>query len=218
MNSNQYPEDEFDLQGSTLPAGAHRKPVSKWHIALPFIAVIILAPILAWGCLYLIDYSGDSNSSASSVNKTDSSSKKAKVKKQVKKAKEEAEKKAAQQEEAKREREQELEKAKAEQESKKQAEQQPVLNTKVKIFNGTPVTGLAGRVAEKIKASSFTNVSAGNNPGINANATTVYYSSQNLKATAEKIAQLLGTSNVVEDSSAPGGDGIAVLLLKDYRE
>lgn len=46
----------------------------------------------------------------------------------------------------------------------------------------------------------------------------MYYSHDNLKATAEKIAGSLGISNIVQNSSPVGGQGLAVLIKNDFRE
>ncbi|QPK93976.1 LytR C-terminal domain-containing protein [Actinomyces sp. zg-332] len=215
MSVNQYPEDEFDLQGKSLPVGSHRKPAPKWRVLLPFIVVLIVAPLCAWGVVFVIDKSGQT-STTTQQSTTSSTTKKNSTADTKKKAEQDAKAKAKAEEEAKKKAEEEA-KAKAEEEEKKKAE---AINygVKVKVFNGTSTTGLAGRVAEKVKGQNFTNVASGNNPGINANKSTVYYGSESSKAAAEKIAQMLGISNVVSDSSAPGGDGIAVLIMGDYKE
>lgn len=213
MNSNQYPEDEFDFQGKNLPVGSHRKPLPKWRTFMPFIIVLLLAPLCAWGVVFVMDKANQTSTTSTETTTQTTSEDAAK-----KKAEEEAAAaKAKAEEEAKKKAEEEA-KAKAEEEAKKQAEASIDYGVKVKVFNGTVTTGLAARVAEKVRAQEFTNVSAGNNPGINANASTVYYANETSKAAAEKIAQALGIGNVVQDSAAPGGEGIAVLIMQDYRE
>ena len=210
MNSNQYPEDEFDFQGRSLPVGSHRKPTSRWRALLPFLVVLVLAPLCAWGVIFVVNNANQTSTTATTTSTTSTSTAEAKAKAEAEaKAKAEAEAKAAAEAEAK---------AKAEEEARKQAEAAVNYGVKVKVFNGTSTTGLAARVAEKIKGASFTDVTAGNNPGINATSTVVYYGAESSKASAEKIAQTLGVSNVVLDSAPPGGDGIAVLIMGDYRQ
>lgn len=53
MATDKYEEDEFDRAAATQPAGAHRQPVSRLKLAWPFLAAIILAPLLAWGAVTL---------------------------------------------------------------------------------------------------------------------------------------------------------------------
>lgn len=218
MSSNQYPEDEFDLQGRTIPVGMHRKPTPKWRLYLPFVVVLILAPLSAWGVVYVMDRTDttsslvtDTSTSSTSSSTTTDAQKQAAAKK---KAEEEAKKQA--EEQAKAQAEEEAKKQ-AEEQAQKEAEAQQVNHDlKVKVFNATTTTGLAGRVAEKLRAQSFSDVSAGNSPGVNQSVSTVYYGSEDAKATAQAIATQLGIQNVVMDSSVPGGDGVAVLLQTDY--
>ncbi|MDD9205074.1 hypothetical protein PU560_01175, partial [Georgenia sp. 10Sc9-8] len=50
-----YPEDEFDVAGRNRgPNGAHRTPRPLWRALLPFLVVLVAAPLLAWGLVTLI--------------------------------------------------------------------------------------------------------------------------------------------------------------------
>jgi hypothetical protein len=47
-----HPEDEFDaVEPGTVPRGVHRAPISRWRRAWPFLVVIILFPVLAFGAV-----------------------------------------------------------------------------------------------------------------------------------------------------------------------
>lgn len=100
VNSNKYPEDEFDFEGKNLPVGSHRKLRSRWRVIMPFIVVIILAPLCAWGAFYALEqynsYQNSATYSKSSISKQKNKSVKNKNKETVKtdtKAEEEAKKK-----------------------------------------------------------------------------------------------------------------------------
>lgn len=56
MTPYEYPEDEFDSPGDDGPdpIGVHREPVPAWRSWLPLLAVLIIAPLLAWGAVSLL--------------------------------------------------------------------------------------------------------------------------------------------------------------------
>ena len=56
MSENSYPEDEFDQIGRDLPAGVHRASKSTFSKVLPFLIVLIVMPLLAWGVVGLVKH------------------------------------------------------------------------------------------------------------------------------------------------------------------
>lgn len=91
-------------------------------------------------------------------------------------------------------------------------------DTAVTVYNAAGVQGMAAKAAEKITADGFTKVSATNANARGVSASTVYYTSEDLKDTAESVASLLGIESV---APKPQGfqmpDGVVVYLLKDYQ-
>ena len=46
---SEYPRDEFDELAASGPTGAHRAVRPRWRTYLPFLIILIVAPLLAWG-------------------------------------------------------------------------------------------------------------------------------------------------------------------------
>ncbi|MDO4606706.1 MAG: hypothetical protein Q4B12_05245, partial [Bowdeniella nasicola] len=61
---SRYEEDEFDIAARDRgPSAAHRRLDPVWKRYLPYILLIVLAPFIAWGIMYLVT---DSRTPASS--------------------------------------------------------------------------------------------------------------------------------------------------------
>jgi calcineurin-like phosphoesterase len=87
-----------------------------------------------------------------------------------------------------------------------------VLTTPVAVLNAAGIGGIAGEQAAKLTAAGFTAVTTGN-----ANATedesTVFYTSEDLRPTADLVAQTLGLTEVTLQPADEAG--ISVLLVTD---
>jgi hypothetical protein len=192
-----YPDDEFDAAaGHDVPRGVHREPRSGWSRWWPFVVVIVVAPLLAYGAVTLVTHQNGSSSgnqaavddgtgandgssptetaTAPAVAPTTSPTN---VPTQTQTA-------AAQ------------------------------LGTPVVILNAAKIQGLAGRAATKLQGAGFTAVTTGNSTGTAPSASTVYYTKADLQATAAKAAQALKITTVTLDPTK-GGKGITVVLTTD---
>lgn len=87
-------------------------------------------------------------------------------------------------------------------------------SVKVSVFNATSRSGLAKGATTKLSGAGWTHATTGGNKTYSG-ATTVFYPTADLKATAKAIAQDLG-GYAVEQSSAYGSSGLTVLLGSDY--
>jgi LytR cell envelope-related transcriptional attenuator len=87
-------------------------------------------------------------------------------------------------------------------------------SVKVSIFNATSRSGLAKGATTKLSDAGWTHATTGGNKTYSG-ATTVFYPTAGLKATAKAVAQDLG-GYAVEQSSAYGSAGLTVLLGSDY--
>lgn len=93
---------------------------------------------------------------------------------------------------------------------------EPNLATPVEIFNSTSRSGLAGGAAERVQEAGFTEVTAGNWEGGDPGASVVYYATPQDIATAQLVAQTLGIATV-QESAEEAPAGVVVVLATDYR-
>lgn len=85
------------------------------------------------------------------------------------------------------------------------------LATPVTVLNGAGIQGLAGKQAEELKASGFSDVTASNLTGAKPAANTVRYSDASQITTAQQVASVLGIGAVEQGTTSNGG--IEVLLV-----
>lgn len=201
MSSHQYPEDEFDQAGKDRPVGVHRQRPSQWKTVLPFLLVLIIVPILAWGFVSLITGSSPSEDNDSQPEQTTVA-----VEEQTTEAEAEASE-ATEQESA----EEETTEATEEETEQSGANK----DASIAILNGTNVNGLAAGATEKLKADGFANVEAENAQGWVTEVTTIYYAPGDL-AGAQQIGSLLGIDQMVENADVLGNYNYIVVLKGDY--
>ena len=190
----RYPPDEFDAPPDPdAPRGVHRAPRSAWSRWWPFLAVIVVVPLVAWGAVTLLAQGGHlpdlpgagaSQTQDAVTGPTDAASTQPTGGGQA------------------------TTPAAA---PTTPAAQQAVLSTPVSVLNGAKIPGLAAQVGNKLTAAGFTKVTTGNTTATTPAASTVFYGSDALKATAELVGQTIKVSNVVmSPTDAP--NGIVVVL------
>lgn len=196
---SQYPQDEFDLAAKERgPKGVHRRTQSTLKRILPFLIVILLGLLLAWGIVAFLNRDNDTGSVDPSPTVTEQPTD------------------AATDEPSEPE---------ATDEPTDDGDGEPAeepddasinRDAAVSVLNGGGSQGLAARVADTVTGDNFTNVTAGNYRSALPNVSYVYYQSEDLKETAEHIAELLGIQPVEQlgAASAP----IVVVLRADYSE
>ncbi|WP_448059085.1 LytR C-terminal domain-containing protein [Cellulomonas hominis] len=192
-----YPEDEFDAVGDhDVPRGVHRAHRSGWRRAAPFLVVLVVFPLLAFGLVTWLssedgmptisgllgdDASDDASASVDpGAGQTPSATQEAPVETQ-----------------------------------EPVVQPTPILTTPVSVLNAARRSGLAAGAADTLTSAGFTTVDAGNGTAGDATATTVFYASEDLRDTADLVAQTLGITTVtLSPELAP--DGVTVLLLPDF--
>ncbi|MBO3088738.1 LytR C-terminal domain-containing protein [Cellulomonas dongxiuzhuiae] len=194
-----YPEDEFDAISPDAPTGVHRAPRSAWSRWWPFVVVLVVVPVLAYGAVAYLSRTGDLPVVGSPTQGQDAP--------------------VAPDDGAVDEGAGEEDPALAEGEPTPEAEPtapaaEPVLTTPVTVLNGARVGGLAGRVAEELEAAGFTAVSPDNATDTLPATSVVYMAGEDLRATAELVATTVGVTTVEVDP-AQAGPGITVLLVTD---
>ena len=199
MDEARYPEDEFDRIGKNLPQGAHRPGQPWWHGFLPFVIVIIAAPLLAWAMLLLIgSHPSTANDAANkpqmsqtpNTAATPSPSETEKPTESVEPSEEPT------------------------QSTPPAAEKTPEppsadKSINVSVLNASGINGLAAKIKDKVAADGFTKVSADNFQGTKPAVNTIYYPSDR-EAEAREVQRVLNIDMIVPKD---GLDKIQVVLV-----
>lgn len=191
-----YPEDEFDRIGKTLPQGAHRPSQPWWHGFLPFVIVIIAAPLLAWALLLLIG-SHPSDTAKNTTSPTPDTS-----------VTEPAPSTSEAQTPAP-----EVTPSETPSEAPTSAEPSaPELDrtTEVAVLNASGVNGLAAKTKDRIAQKGYSKVTAKNFTGTKPRQNTIYFSSKCAEE-AKEIQQILQIDMVVERADI---SGVQVVLVR----
>lgn len=195
-----YPADEFDAPLEPgAPRGVHRAPRSAWSRWWPFLLVIVLVPVLAWGAVtWMANHGGLPNLAVPGVSETGGESA----------PPEPSDSPAASAPAAST--------PAATPTSAAPATTQPPAAGKVdksvavKVTNASGVSGAAAKAASKLTGAGFTSVTTGNATG-SAKQSAVYYASAAQQPAAALVASTLGISTVTQ-SAAQAGAGITVVL------
>ncbi|MCK6212473.1 LytR C-terminal domain-containing protein [Georgenia sp. EYE_87] len=207
-----YPEDEFDVAGrDRTPQGVHRGPRPLLRTLLPILAVIVLAPLLAWGAISLLGGSGEPGPSAATTAAQDTAAPTAGA---TDGTTGEAPAEGTT-EGAEPTSEAPTEEAPTEEETTEEPAGQVEYGTAIAVLNGAGVNGLAGEVVGTLASEGFTGGVADDYTSGAPATTTLYYNNPELQATAEEVARVLGIGNVVESSSAT--QAIAIVLRSDFQ-
>lgn len=201
--SERYPEDEFDAPPALdAPVGVHRAPRSWWSRWWPFVAVVVLVPVLTVGSvLWATSWDGLPSFSSSDDTTDDAAA--------TQEPPADTGTEAAPEDEAPVESE--------EPPVETEAPPAPVadLAATVRVLNAANRSGLAASAQGDLEDAGFTSVTADNGNAGSLTASTVFYASADLAPTAQLVADTLGISAVVEDAgTAP--EGVVVLLLRDF--
>ncbi len=203
--SSQYPKDEFDRAGEDMPVGMHRPQPSKWKSVIPFLAILVVVPLLGWGASILLTSRGNDSTSAESDSSPVISSQSS-----------EAQGTASEvpQSEAASESATPSESASSTPEASESVSSSAVdYNVKISVLNGTGTTGYAASEAQKLNTAGFAGTSAANATGWASQSSAVYYSDPDTKSSAEEIARVLDIATVATaDDSDLGSADIVVLL------
>ncbi|KQT02215.1 LytR C-terminal domain-containing protein [Cellulomonas sp. Leaf395] len=186
-----YPEDEFDVPSNPdVPRGVHRAPRSAWSRWWKFLVVLALLPVLAFALVNLAARDGNLPSLPGTSTAPE--------------AQDDTPTDAATEGEVPTD----TETAPVDE----PVAPAPVLSTPVEVLNAASIGGLAAEQAAELTAAGFTAVTTGNaEPTVDAS--TVSYTSEDLRPTADLVAQTLGLTEVV--LQAGDNAGISVLLVSD---
>ncbi|MGP2495989.1 LytR C-terminal domain-containing protein [Schaalia turicensis] len=199
--SSVNPRDEFDVAGEDMPVGMHRPQPSKWKSVWPFLVILIVVPLLAWGASSLLtNRPTSSNTTVAPTGQSEAQSAQSAPETTQSAPAEQAE--SAQSEPV------------TEPESTPAPANEPIVDTNVKIsvLNGTGRSGLAAQTAEELTAAGFAGAATGNATGWTTDVSTVYYQDPNLEASARAVGEAVGITNVRQSNNI--GDSDIVVLLR----
>ena len=199
-----YPEDEFDAISPDAPTGVHRAPRSTWSKWWPFLVVLVVVPVLAWGAVTFLSRTGNLPGDASQPQ--GGSSGEVQDPPADDPATDGAEDPAADGGE---------EQPTPAPEETVEAPQ-PVLTTPVRVLNGARVAGLAADVAGQLESAGFTAVTPDNATGSLPGQSTVFIASEDLRATGDLVASTVNVPTIVVDAQR-AGSGVSVVLVTDPR-
>lgn len=200
---SRYEEDEFDRAARERgPRGVHRPVQPRWKRLLPYLVVIVAAPILAFATISILNKDNAPDPAADSTQTAEVT----------------GEATATDVTEAPPGEEPPAEPAPEESAAEPEPEPEPDVrfDTTVVVLNGAGVQGIAGRGADRLESAGFTSTQAENYNRAEPANSTVYYANAELADTAAAVGEALGITNLVEDSAAT--TAIAVVLRGDYQE
>lgn len=186
-----YPPDEFDAPRSPdAPRDPYLAPRSWWSRWWPFVAVLVVFPVLAFALVNLaarfdsLPIGGDSSASETASDTSTDAASTAPTETGTEAAETPAETPVATAD----------------------------LATPVVVYNAAGIAGLAASTAETLTTAGFTAVTTGNQDAGDLTESVVYYGSDALKPTADLVAQTLGITTVTL-SLAESPSGVSVILL-----
>ncbi|WP_158580697.1 LytR C-terminal domain-containing protein [Cellulomonas rhizosphaerae] len=199
MSKANYPyaEDEFDApSGPDVPRGVHRAPRSAWSRWWPFLVVILVVPAIAYG---LVTFASRDNSPSTPSSSATSKAPGSSASTPSKSPSDDASK----------------EPTKSDEPTEPTSEEptaEVALATPVTVFNAAGISGLAAGTVTDLKGAGFTNVTAANFVGTKPDVSTVYYASDDLKPTADLVAETIGIDTVTL-SESDADDGVSAVLI-----
>jgi len=191
-----YPEDEFDQAALHAgPRGVHRQPRAGLRRWWPFLAVLVLAPALAFAFVTFLSHSGTSSKIPGFSSLTEDSTASA-APSQTSSPTASATASATT--------------------TPTPTAAGPALGTKIQVLNGAGVRGVAGKASAKLTAAGFTSVTSGNYGGAALSVSTVFYATPADAVTAKAVGTALGIAQVKESATQASG-AIVVVLKSDYK-
>ncbi len=199
-----YPEDEFDAASPDVPTGVHRAPRSAWSRWWPFLVVLLVVPLLAYGAVTYLSRTGDLPGAGGDTSQGQDQGG----------DEDPAVDDGTDTGDGTGEGEQPADGEESPADEPTAEAPQPDLTTPVAVLNGARIGGLAGRVAEQLTGVGFTAVTPDNATSDLPAESTVYIASEDLRATADLVATTIGVP-AIEVSPERAVTGIVVVLVTD---
>lgn len=193
-----YPEDEFDLAARERgPRGVHRRIPGRGRRMLPYLAVLVAAPLLAWGLISALSQDRESAPAADGDTSAQTAAgETAAATPSLPAVTPEPTTPAPT--------------------TPAPTTAAPEYSTPISVLNGANRQGIAARSADRLVAAGFTDVDAANYTSPEPAVSTVFYRSEELEATARAVAEQLGIGPVTPLASA--SNSVVVVLRPDFQE
>ena len=202
-----YDEDEFDALGADrVPVGVHRRPVPWWRHALPFVVVLVLAPLLAFGVVQLWSQEAGPNSDPSPTARADDSAADGSGDGSGEDPSDGATDETGEDAE---------ESESAEEETTPEDDLDRDLG--VWVLNGSATVGLAGEAASQLEADDWTNIDTADYSNELPTESAIFYTTADMAEEAESIGETLGISVLYEDAAA-ASNGVVIVLRSDFEQ
>lgn len=201
----QYPEDEFDIAArDRTPQGVHRQVRSPLATLLPYLAVIVLVPLLAWGAVAWLG--SDRTSTPGDDQATETPAEEVTDDGSDEPGEEPTEDETATEEEPTDE---------EPTDDDPLSDPDVVFTTSISVLNGSGVAGVAAEGQASLADAGFSSVFAGDYTASSPEVTTLYYRNAALLPTAEAVGDVLGITNLVEAPGATQNSEIAIVIRPD---
>ncbi len=216
--SETYPKDDFDDIPEGGPTGVHRKATNPWAPVIPFLVVLLVVPLVAWGVATLIQRNVPEEELVEILSQSETEVVQSGAQSEV--VEETVEETVVVPDSdlpvAAPDDPSAQTSAAEEQVGQTTGETPAEVNyaAPIEVLNGTDISGHAAATADQLISAGFTSTSAANATDWSTDQTTVYYANSSLKATADAVAATLGINHVVEDGAAVGNADVVVLLLQ----
>ena len=195
-----YPDDEFDQAALHAgPRGVHRQPRAGLRRWWPFLAVLVLAPALAFAFVTFLSHSGTSSKIPGFSSLTEDSTSSGTPSETSSPTGTPTAPATA-----------------SATPTPTPTAAGPALGTKIQVLNGAGVSGVAAKAAAKLTAAGFTSVTAANYGGAAVSASTIFYATPAEAITAKAVGTALGIAQVKESATQASG-AIVVVLKSDYK-
>lgn len=204
-----YPPDEFDVVDPTAPRSPHRAPKTRAQRFLPFLAAIVLGPLLAYLIVTAAESGGLTGVEATSTQGPGET------------VTPTADPNMGDEDATTTPPEPSDEATTDETEEAQETEEPPPapdpdLGTRVMVLNATNTSGLAGRARSTLEDAGWSNVATGNYSGTLAGSVVFYAEDDDvLESSARAVAEELGIDDVELDPDA-ATDPITVVLESDF--
>lgn len=220
----QYPRDEFDeLAQSRQVRGAHRKKRNPWRIAIPFLSVLVLAPLAGWGLVELWSQDGMTNPFIEKT--TEATDEKTPEETQEETTTDEEATTVPGDEEATEDTtdpadETGDDEAPSEEPTEEETEAIETLppvdgvayDSSVLVYNGTGIPGGADQAVEALRLAGYTNITVEDYAAANPATTALYFANNDLYTTAQNVSQTLAIDYWAESGGMTGANDLLIVI------
>ncbi|MSS83368.1 LytR family transcriptional regulator [Actinomycetaceae bacterium WB03_NA08] len=200
--SSQYPTDEFDNPPSDGPVGVHRKPASPWRPVIPFLVILLVVPLLAWGFSEFLMWGSKDKPAVSAPQSQQSAAPTPSQPEQQQSSTTPVPDPLPTEPE---------QQTSPEQPTPSDGDVNPAAT--IEVLNVAGVDGWAGQVVSQLAENGFNQSTAGNLDWSPTEGNSIRYQSAEDEPTAKKIGEILGISDIALDPESSNTHAVTVFLV-----